>query len=120
MIASRYSYTALRHAPGARGAPRLIGEVRDLLRSAGVPYCIENVEEAACDMINPSRLPLAPSQGVPRRSRCEKRHSATVNELSRLRHQAVAEPRADLHKPNRPPTTTLVWPGQGRRSTALP
>jgi hypothetical protein len=57
---------------------------------------------------------------VPRCSLCEKRHSAAVNELSRLCHQAVAEPRADLHKPNRPPTKTLVWPGQGRRSTALP
>jgi hypothetical protein len=57
---------------------------------------------------------------VPRCSLCGKRHSAAVNELSRLRHQAFAEPRADLHKPNRPPTTTLVWPGQGRCSTALP
>ena len=65
--------------------------------------------------------PLWPtSPWVPRRSRCEKRHSATVNELSRLRHQAVAEPRADLHKPNRLPTAALVWPVQGRRSTALP
>jgi len=51
----------------------------------------------------------------PRCSHCEKRHSATVNELSRFRYQAVAERRADLHKSNRPPTAALVWPGQGRR-----
>jgi DNA (cytosine-5)-methyltransferase 1 len=49
-------YTALRHAPGAIGAPRLIGPVRDMLRAAGVPYCIENVEEAAWDMIDPITL----------------------------------------------------------------
>src|SRR5271169_3984152 len=49
-------YTALRHAPGAIGAPRLIGEVREMLRASGVPYCIENVEEAAWDMINPITL----------------------------------------------------------------
>ena len=52
---------------------------------------------------------------LPRCSHCEKRHSATVSELSRSRHQAVAEPRADLHKPNRLPTAALVWPVQGRR-----
>ena len=46
-------YTAMRHAPGARGAPRLIGPVRDLLQASGVPWCIENVEDAAWDMIDP-------------------------------------------------------------------
>lgn len=49
-------YTALRHAPGALGAPRLIPEVRRLLRSSGKPYVIENVEEARWDMIDPIML----------------------------------------------------------------
>ena len=49
-------YTVLRHAPGARGAPRLIGAVRDRLKAAGAPYCIENVEEARADMHNPVML----------------------------------------------------------------
>jgi len=49
-------YTALRHAPGAIGAPRLIGPVRDMLRASGVPYCIENVEEARWDMRDPITL----------------------------------------------------------------
>ena len=36
-------YTAMRHAPGAKGAahPLLIGPVRDRLQAAGVPWCIK-------------------------------------------------------------------------------
>jgi len=49
-------YTAMRHAPGARGAPKLIGQVRDLLVKSGRPYCIENVEDAAWAMLNPITL----------------------------------------------------------------
>lgn len=49
-------YTAMRHAPGTRGAPRLIGQVRELLESTGLPWVIENVEAAACDMRNPILL----------------------------------------------------------------
>lgn len=49
-------YTALRHAPGAKGAPLLIGEVRAMLQSSGVPWCIENVEEAAWAMRDPVTL----------------------------------------------------------------
>lgn len=49
-------YTAMRHAPGAKGAPRLIYEVRALLQATGRPYVIENVEEARDDMVNPGRL----------------------------------------------------------------
>lgn len=49
-------YTAMRHAPGAIGAPRLIGQVRDMLQATGLPWVIENVEAAACDMHNPLML----------------------------------------------------------------
>lgn len=48
-------YTALRHAPGAVGAPLLINDVRERM-PAGVPWCIENVEEAAWAMRNPVTL----------------------------------------------------------------
>lgn len=50
------SYTAMRHAPGAHGAPRLIAMVREVLIATGLPWVIENVEEAAWDMRNPIRL----------------------------------------------------------------
>ncbi len=49
-------YTALRHAPGAKGAPRLIGKVRDILVASGLPWVIENVEEARSEMIAPAML----------------------------------------------------------------
>lgn len=49
-------YTALRHAPGAVGAPRLISDFRDLLEASGRPYIIENVEEAREDMRDPVML----------------------------------------------------------------
>lgn len=49
-------YTALRYAPGAKGAPRLIGAVRDLLNASGRPYIIENVEEARSEMRDPITL----------------------------------------------------------------
>lgn len=48
-------YTAMRHAPGAKGKPRQIGAFRDRMPS-GVLWAIENVEEAAWDMRNPIRL----------------------------------------------------------------
>lgn len=48
-------YTAMRHAPGAKGAPLLIDAVRDRM-PAGVPWVIENVEEAAWAMRNPVTL----------------------------------------------------------------
>ena len=49
-------YTALRHAPGRREHPRLIGPTRALLRAAGRPFVIENVEHAAGYMDDPIRL----------------------------------------------------------------
>lgn len=49
-------YTALRHAPGAKGAPLLIEAVRTRLQLAGVPWCIENVEDAAWAMRDPITL----------------------------------------------------------------
>lgn len=48
-------YTALRHAPGTKGAPLLIDQVRDRM-PAGVPWVIENVEEARWAMRNPMLL----------------------------------------------------------------
>jgi len=42
--------------PDPEKHPRLIGPVRELLRSTGLPYVIENVEGAARDMVNPVRL----------------------------------------------------------------
>jgi DNA (cytosine-5)-methyltransferase 1 len=49
-------YTAMRHAPGAKGAPRLIGAVRDMLNDSGLPWVIENVEEARAEMVAPVML----------------------------------------------------------------
>jgi DNA (cytosine-5)-methyltransferase 1 len=49
-------YTAMRYAPGAKGAPKLIGAVRELLIAVGTPWCIENVEQAARAMRNPVML----------------------------------------------------------------
>jgi len=49
-------YTALRHAPGAKGAPLLIDAVRDLLTASGRPWVIENVEEARWAMRDPLLL----------------------------------------------------------------
>lgn len=50
-------YTALRHAPGAKGtAPKLIGDIRARLSSLSIPWVIENVTEARLDMINPVAL----------------------------------------------------------------
>lgn len=49
-------YTALRHAPGTKGAPLLIDDVRRRLTAIGVPWCIENVEDAAWAMRDPITL----------------------------------------------------------------
>lgn len=49
-------YTSMRHAPGAKGAPRLIGETRTMLERTGLPWIIENVEEARAEMRNPLTL----------------------------------------------------------------
>ena len=49
-------YTAMRHAPGAKGAPLLIAAVRERLSAWGGPWCIENVEEAAWAMRDPITL----------------------------------------------------------------
>ncbi len=49
-------YTAMQHAPGAIGAPKLIPRVRKRLQTAGVPWCIENVEEARWAMHEPRLL----------------------------------------------------------------
>lgn len=49
-------YTALRHAPGAKGAPQLIDQTRALLERTGLPWIIENVEEARWAMRDPITL----------------------------------------------------------------
>jgi DNA (cytosine-5)-methyltransferase 1 len=46
-------YTALRHAPGTKGAAQLIGAVRKRLEATGKPYAIENVMDARWDMRDP-------------------------------------------------------------------
>lgn len=48
-------YTALRHAPGAKGAPQQISQVRARM-PVGIFWAIENVEAAAWDMQNPVKL----------------------------------------------------------------
>ena len=49
-------YTAMRFAPGAKGAPRLIGAIRERLMATDALWVIENVEAAAWAMRNPTRL----------------------------------------------------------------
>jgi len=49
-------YTSMRHAPGARGAPRLIGYARTMLERTGLPWIIENVEDARAEMRDPLTL----------------------------------------------------------------
>lgn len=49
-------YSAMRHAPGAVGAPLLIEQVRAMLEATGLPYTIENVEEARWAMRDPILL----------------------------------------------------------------
>jgi len=49
-------YTAMRHAPGAKGAPLLIDAIRERLQARGTPWCIENVEEARWAMRDPILL----------------------------------------------------------------
>ena len=46
----------MRHAPGTKGAPRLIGATRKLLQATGLPWVIENVEAAKDEMVNPLLL----------------------------------------------------------------
>ncbi|WP_051146834.1 MULTISPECIES: DNA cytosine methyltransferase [Sphingobium] len=49
-------YSSMRHAPGAKGAPLLIDQVRDMLEATGLPYIIENVETARWAMRDPILL----------------------------------------------------------------
>jgi DNA (cytosine-5)-methyltransferase 1 len=49
-------YTAMRHAPGAKGAPLLIDKTRGMLEASGRPWIIENVEEARWAMRSPILL----------------------------------------------------------------
>lgn len=49
-------YSAMRHAPGGKDHPRLIGATRALLEASGRPWIIENVEEARADMREPVML----------------------------------------------------------------
>lgn len=49
-------YTLMRHAPGAKGAPRLIRQTRELLQATGLPWVLENVEAAEDEMLNPVTL----------------------------------------------------------------
>lgn len=49
-------YSAMRHAPGAKGAPLLIDQTRTMLEASGLPWVIENVEEARWAMRDPIML----------------------------------------------------------------
>lgn len=49
-------YSSMRNAPGTKGAPLLINDVRLLLEASGRPYIIENVESAKWSMLNPILL----------------------------------------------------------------
>lgn len=49
-------YSEMRHAPGAKGAPKLIPAVRERLKATGALYVIENVEDAASEMCDPYTL----------------------------------------------------------------
>lgn len=49
-------YTSMRHAPGAKGAARLIGPTRAMLERTGLPWIIENVEDARPEMRDPLTL----------------------------------------------------------------
>lgn len=49
-------YSAMRHAPGAKGAPLLIDQTRTMLEASGLPYIIENVENARWAMRDPIML----------------------------------------------------------------
>ncbi len=49
-------YTALRHAPGTKGAPQLIDATRTLLEASGRPWIIENVEQARWALRDPILL----------------------------------------------------------------
>lgn len=48
-------YSSMRHAPGTKGAPLLIEQVRDRMPE-GIPWIIENVEEARWAMRDPILL----------------------------------------------------------------
>lgn len=48
--------TELRHAPGTKEHPNLIPATRRLLRSAGLPYVIENVDGARGHLVDPVLL----------------------------------------------------------------
>jgi DNA (cytosine-5)-methyltransferase 1 len=49
-------YTSMRHAPGAKGAPRLIAPIRERLMASGALWVIENVAAAAPEMRAPVML----------------------------------------------------------------
>lgn len=48
-------YTDMRHAPGAKGAPMLVNQVREMLEATGKPYVIENVPGCG-DLLSPMIL----------------------------------------------------------------
>lgn len=48
--------TALRHAPNGKKHPNLIPQTRALLKASGLPYVIENVEQAVEHLLSPTLL----------------------------------------------------------------
>lgn len=102
-------YSAMRHAPGAKGAPRLIGQVRDMLRASGRPYIIENVEEARAHMDRPVTL-CGTMFGLGAEGAQLQRHRLFESNI------AIGQPGPCLHNPARP--VVGVYGGHARIRSA--
>jgi len=102
-------YTAMRHAPGAKGAPLLIEQTRVMLRKTGLPYVIENVEEAEWAMEN--HITLCGSMfGLGAQGCWLKRHRLFESNI------AIAPPSLCQHDAARP--VIGVYGGHARRRSA--
>jgi len=102
-------YTALRHAPGAKGSPRLIKQVRDLLDATGLPWAIENVEGAASEMVDPIVL-CGTMFGLGAEGAALRRHRLFESSIR------LTAPRACAHDTSKP--TVGIYGGHARIRSA--
>ena len=102
-------YTDLRHAPGAKGAPRLIGEVRAKLQATWLPWVIENVEGAASEMVDPIVL-CGTMFGLGAEGAALRRHRLFESSIR------LTAPRACAHDTSKP--TVGVYGGHARIRSA--